>query len=350
MENDKIIRKYTYSDGKRAYRPNKPKGEDAMRDISDELWQHFNLMAGNDNRRYKGTKKDRAKIRGLYKTTEMMFDSGITCDLIDLELDGSGSKSQERIFTSSGAVETPEHIFSCIPSTESHFLTSRATRSLLDPSAKAPRDLMYRSIGTLIKGPAVYNIYHIYAVNEMWWNDVEIQMSEALKKKIEDNLPYFKDNNKKIIRKSAIFYFTSEAVLRDFMLTLKSKRENRIEPDAVYNLSYAVYLSGNAGDITNMLLVPDWKKKLNSLLSRILNAEETPEEKCDMKMNGLPVYNLLCCNIGMIRKLKGLITKNECIILIHPWMRDLTDTLYEGKPETVEISDKIFRKMLNTLI
>ena len=153
-----------------------------MKEISPELWSHFVLMAGSDDRRYKGTKKDRLKIRGLYKTTEMMMESGISCDLIDLSLDGSsGRDTHATVFTPSGAVDTPEHTLSCIPPDKPCFLTSRATRSLLDPTAKAPRDLMYRSIGTLISGPAVYNVYHVYAVNEVWWSDVEMQMSEAMK-------------------------------------------------------------------------------------------------------------------------------------------------------------------------
>ena len=158
------------------------------------------------------------------------------------------------------------------------------------------------------------------------------------------------ENNRKIARKMYILYFPSEAVFRKFMLTLKSKRENRIEPDAVYSLSYGIYLSGNAGDVTKMLLVPDWKKKIDIFLSKIMDATIVKGEKHDLiSPSGVTVYNLLCCNIARVKKLRGLITKHESIVVIHPWMRNMIEEMYEGKPEILEIYDDTFKMMLTAL-
>lgn len=123
----------------------------------------------------------------------------------------------------------------------------------------------------------------------------------------------------------------------------------KIKADTVYNFPYFVPLSENAGDVTRMLLVDDWKKKLNAILSSETSSPDDAED--GWLENGDGMYNFLCCNAALMKERASRINSRRSVstIVIHDWQKEAAEILFGKDVKAVVINDEQFRILLTAV-
>ena len=320
------IRKYDYGDSK-AYRVCDPAGVSLIEKIHPDLAEHFSLMVGKEGNRYKGGKEYRKKQRRLYDVAEMCLDENISIDLINISL-------EEGLIEKSPFLDGNQRDIGELLNEVSgpNFLTSKIIKGITSEFTLHPKAHMYRAIGIFANGNLLYVAYYFEGVGETWWKDVELQLAETIRKK--SNIQ--RDVN------SSIFYFKDVDTLAKYCTEPKRRR---VFPSYVYNFVYLIPMDQDPGCMTKILLVEDWKDKINSLLIAKRNVRIGDGEMED----GTKVFNLLGCNLITIEKLAPIIRKNNAAIIIHEWMIDIAKTLYGDEIPMMVVESDMLRAILRDI-
>lgn len=312
-----LIRKYEYPDAK--FYKLSEKGFKVLNSISPVLGLHFGLLCGEEGNRYKGSKEKRRKKRRTSELAEMCLSEGYNIDLINL--------TQDKLVDS--LAEPIDNVFEGVNPEDNTFLTNRMIYHLKDEMAVHPGTHMYRTTGVLLHKETVYATYYLIAPGERWWREVEGRFVSTLTQSLKSN--YMNTE----INPAAIFYTVKDSVLESFIFP--EKREFRITPNTIYNVAYMIPLNKEPGPVTSLLLKDDWRNKVNELLIESPNGRQGDGLSAD----GRPVYNLLGCNIGLMRKTAHEIKAVNGIAIVHDWQVNIAKRMYGDVTLRVVESDML---------
>ena len=346
MRDENLIRYYRYRDGRRFYRLNDPAGTGELEKFNDELALHFSLMAGEHGSRYKGDRSIRLKQRRSYELHALFQELGYEIDGLILNKTGAGIYEKETlsVFSAEGVVKDIEQILRERDASIPSFLSSKALRNYDTENVSLhPRDQMYRASGVLLKGRTQYAVYAISEASEVWWPDVERQFSYQLQRLGRRNLKAFARGGNDV-RLKALIYVPDSETLFDL---LAGEAKKKLNPSDVYALSYYIPLKENAGDVTEMLLIDNWKQKLNSLLAAKKADIDSIED--GYMPDGSGMFNLLCCNSKFMQYAAGRIRTTKATVIIHDWQEKTARNLYGDEIEYIVIDSQAFRILLEAV-
>lgn len=360
MKSEGLIRLYKYPDGRSFYRLCEPAGTEKLKELSTDLLMHLDLMVGPEGKRYKGSKDYRVKQRKLYEVCALLESTGVTIDGLKAiktnkrgkcgfvcETSDEQSDLSDTVFFKNGELKSVQQIFEQVNPEEYNFISTKAMRNVSDDAIQLhPRTHMHRSIGILLHGANMYSVYCLQGSREQWLRSVESQAVYQMQRLASMHLPAF-EGKKTIGSKKAIFYVPNSNVLTD-LVTCRTKTV-KIKADTVYNFPYFVPLSENAGDVTRMLLVDDWKKKLNAILSSETSSPDDAED--GWLENGDGMYNFLCCNAALMKERASRINSRRSVstIVIHDWQKEAAEILFGKNVKAVVINDEQFRILLTAV-
>lgn len=375
MRKENLIHDHKYKDRKRYYRLKDPAGTEALCLCHPDALLHLDVMVGEQGKRYKGSQGHRIKMRRMFDLCSFYNDMGIAVDRMKIvrdtvefgkPMDRDLRRCSDSIFTADGKLKKMQDILGMISPDETVFLSRRLIRKLSDKYSFKGRYEMFRAVGLLIHQKQLYEIYYFMSAEERWTADTERALVNATTLHVEQNLYAFASNKERILQSKAIIYLPDVQSV-EMIVPKKEKnnaqriREKRkesentaepvegIDPLDVYNIAYAVPLSENAEDITQMLLVDGWHSKVCDAIPVKVRARNGElefgwmnEEKTEA------VYNLLCCNIGYMRQIAPRIKSSSVrsIVIIHDWQESLARTLYGEKVITIDVDTEMFKALL----
>lgn len=374
-----LISPYEYMDRKNFYRLRKRNGIPALQSIDAEnvMYNHYCLLVGTDERRNTGGKKQQLKQRKLYEVCALFASSNFEIDLLSLdetaetnsELDRTVFKSYEEQLKideesaqakENGEKITEENILKSKMRSTSDvlreikpdipcFITSKVLRNYFPQGISLhSRILMFKSLGILFSGTQVYSIYNLVnGAEEVWYQDVETQYANVLQRLSKENLKSFANLQNAVFRTKAIVYVPNK--IEYFKLMTEEKL--KIDPPKSYGLSYYVPLQENAKEITEMLLLKEWRFELDEVLENIFSCKlaESGDLEDGWMQDGTGMFNLLCGNIKHMKHIQKRVRSIKTTIICHDWMVPTVEEMYGNDINIIPISEEFFSKLLQAV-
>lgn len=363
-ERERIARRiypYQYADKKTFYRLSQKGFEEVEELFGKEAMRHLILLLGES--RYTGTRVAQIKRRRMYEVILLFSKMGFAIDGLTIRANtghdsGNAQSANERyiqngqkgIFEENGKLKTVPNIVSQISGKEGYFLSGKALRKMTkETETLRSRFEMFRAEGLLIYRSDVFAIYLLRSAGEIWMRAAEMQIAYQTWRTTETYLPALMGKEKRSNLRKAIFFVSSAKVYTDF--TTNRTKNRKINPNDIYNLAYVVPMTENASDIVKMLLVVNWKQKLNQILIPLPPKKADPEDGwIEAEGERVGIYNFLCSNIGQMQRMKQRIESRKSIVIIHDWQEEAADILYGKETEKMIIDTATFKELLEAVL
>ena len=348
-EENNMIRRCEYKDRKKYFRVSEPKISEMYESLPDEIKLHLDLMVGDRQHRYCGGYDFRIKQRRLYDIAGCMCSVGASIDfdyITCLKVKGYDNLPPQRDTRSifkNGEVRDSKEILSDVRDEEIVFFTNKAIRRSAVKSSitSQPRIMMSRVIGYLVSGKNTYSCYYVGGAKESWFKDVEWQTGERFTRLCK-SLPYYLKHRNEIPDLQVIIYTKNTEVFKNLLTGEKVS----IKPLEVYRLAYYLPMSENVDDMTAMLTINDWKKKLDTCFG--LKKDDNINGDGVLE-TGDEVFNFLCCNIGRFVKMQGYIQRSKPVLIIHEWMEEFANEFFGSECPKRIVSNDEFKQMLSVV-
>lgn len=350
---DKLIRKFRYDTSAKAQnafgsktqlRITKSKGEGAAMNLSTSLLLHYDLLCPQRGRtrsgivsggRFSGSATHVERQRRLSRIMQHYHYNGIMVDMISAELFASNKQEdftaetnmfagyikEKTIFANDGSLLPPEDILSRLGREDTCFLTLKALSKMNIQSDSNGKNIMFRTLGLLIKGDIAYSVYLIGSAGEKWNKNNE-SLSEAQVRRLTAPLMNEVDRG----RGAAIFYTPNEKVCAD-MFIRKGIAKNQVIPEGVYDKAYVIPLKRATPMLEQLLLIKDWKKKVTEIL--LAGSGKTVEDKeFDAMVLGREVYTLIGNDLVQIQKARVRAKVQPQVLIMQDWQEDIIRDYY----------------------
>ena len=382
MVDSGIAKIYRYPDQNRYYRLQSAKAEELLSETDREniLMNHFNLMVGAKNGRYKGSKDQNIKKRKLYEVCSLFTSLGIEVDLLSIEQEKgppSFSETSRSVFLpaaeqrarlaeiekrrANGEKITEqtvqneiqrnvEDIMQDIKPDVPSFLTGKVLRNFF-PTGLAfnSRIIMHKALGILYSNTLLYFIYVFNKdIKEGFFTDIEVQFSSKLEYISRQNLKAFDGIRLTPTKRKAIFYVKTAKELREILNNNDENHKGLIEKAMkTYSHIHIIPTDENAEEITEMIITPEWKKTLNALLSD--SPSSYKEEEDGFMEDGSGMFNFLGCDVTEIIRKKERIKLTKGTVWCHEWMCDVIKE-FLGEEVTILPADEEMIKDLLKIV
>ena len=334
---------------------------DIVKEISPELAAHYDMLVGLPGERFKGNARYRERLYKQGKLIKMIYDSGMMVDFIRHNHTPNffgkngppeGGRQPKKnmfdvyykdqtIFDTDGKLLSPVEIISRIDKNEPCFFTNKALFYQDAEWFKNRRQMMSRSYGTYVRGKTFYTVYYFRSARESWMNDAEysnMTMIQTLQKRF---YPEAREG-----RGSAILYVPAPSVVMD-LYHIPKKAKRKITPNEVYDKANIIPISENHINLRNLLLIENWKEKCKSILLEENASKEGMDY--DGMLDGQEVHILLDNDMCKIRSLSRKLKDRPCILVIHPWQRELIEDQFGKNTEVVEIENTDFNDLVEEI-
>lgn len=350
MDQDaKLINRKQYNgleSNRKFLRLSKRKGYDALEKISEELMPHFELMAGDENNRYKGSANRLLRKRDTMFLSLTHLLDGIMVDYLWIDssskVDGEiNPEYRKSIFNKQGTLLHPKEIISKMETGDVCYLTSGALKDIHNQAASIFKGNT-KYTGLLLSPPVCFICYYIpYA--DYSWSNTEMQL-KLLVKTYNTNLV----GEERAKPPAAIFYLYDTDCYYNFINYQaeeknKGGRGRRLNPADIYESGFFLPLDANYREIREILLMENGSEKLSRV---ILGENYIQGAEHDGMVKGCKVYNLLLSDLVKMQRIQDKVRDEDSIIVIHAWQEETMRKFFGEKTRIISVSESDFSNYL----
>ena len=343
------VKKHVYKDSNKTITENgtlrikNPKGEELLKEMSEELLHQYELMSGGKaGERYKGNASRRERLRNEFYLTQVLSETGVEINLLPYEyitINNSPWASAERekileeeksmvenyyksnhsLYSRDGQILSLNEIKFKITEDVVNYFPIKILGSLRN-TKQGKQNVFSRMFGFLMKNQKLIYGYMIYSDNPIWFTSAERKTIMMIKKELfaigseeynqsEEGVFYFNDTEQ----------YTNYLSPRSDTEKKDTLRKNYIRPTDILNHAYMLPLTENHVMIRELIFLEKGMEQINNLL---LQDSYIPGKDYDGEINGIHIYNLLSSDMRKLNLLKKECQDKYCIALIHPWQKE----------------------------
>ena len=232
------------------------------------------------------------------------------------------------------------------------FLTSKMLYSQMtaNKNVATARTSLSRIFGVTLGGSNLYPTYFITTEKEKWSKNVE----ETIKLSLQAMWINTINDRSLLCRKKslhqqgeAIFYVPDFELLIDMLHeTNLASKQGQVKPWHIYDGAYVLPMDTRALGIRQILTAPRWEEKLASAL--FTEAQREDVLVGDATVNGMPVFELLTCNVHKLITIKRLLSSvcSQLTVVAFPWQKEVLRSISKNNITIVPVDDAAFTSII----
>jgi len=327
-----------------------PKGKLRALCISQELFWHFEMLAGDEQNRYRGSTQVQRRRRNLSKISSIFYNAGIPVDFFHHEfVDAFQGESilkerdtfrKKTIFDDNGNRLSIQDILSRLSPEEDMFFTNKA---LLGRAAEdmAGITTSSRYYGLLLKNQKPYLVYYVDEKKYRWNRESEAQQKNRIHSQLKRTIEAAGDKT------PAAILFLSDLENYNAILNPRYNTAAPVKPNLVFNNSYLVPITKNYVNLLQLILTADADKRLSS---KILKDAYAEGKDYDGITKDIKIFSLLLPDLNKVLRAKEYSKKEPVILLIHSWQEEAVTNLFKDKAELIIVSEEEFNLLSDEII
>ena len=327
-----------------------PKGMVRAMCLSQELFWHFEMLAGDEQNRYRGSAPVQHRRRNLSKICSMIYCTGTPVDFFyhefidtflgeSIKCEAAGLR-KKTIFDDDGKRLSAREILSRLSPDEDMFFTNKA---LLGRAGEdmAGITTSSRYYGMLLKNKSAFLVYYIDETRYRWNRESEAQQKNRISGYLKNTF------GEERFRDPSAILFIKDPEIYNAVLNPRYNTVAPVRPNLVFEKSYLLPITKSYGNLLQLILLSDGDRKLSQ---KILKEAYKEGAAFDGISQGIKIFSLLLSEESKMLLAKEYSKKEPVILLIHPWQEEAFKNFFKTNAEFITVTEEEFNFYADEII